>query len=202
MIYKKQLIIYIILITIIPLNLLAQRDSVKFKNDIFSGIYSEVYQQPLTISYKVLCPNGNASRSGMDFYTNDSIKTSDNNDYKDNVWDKGHIAPAADFNCDLVTLRKTFSYLNCVLQHQNLNRGLWRSLETYERSLAKDYDVFVVVDIIFSSKSKKISTGATVPDGFRKTLYINGLIAGCYYFPNTPTNKGEVYTDYKVKNCK
>ena len=195
--YKKKLIIHIILI-ISPLSLLAQRDSVHFKNDIFFGIYSEVYQQPLTISYKVLCPNGSASRYGMDFYTNDSIVTSDNNDYKDNVWDKGHIAPAADFNCDLDTLRETFTYLNCALQHKNLNRGLWRSLESYERQLGLNNDVSIVVDILFSPKSKRLSTGAVVPDGFKKSIYIDGVMTECYYFPNSETIKGVTYKHYMV----
>ncbi len=189
-----------LLLTLTYLTSSAQRDSVKFSNDIFSGIYSEVYQQPLTISYDVVCPYGKASRSGMDFYNNDTIKTSDNEDYKNNVWDKGHIAPAADFNCDLETLYKTFTYLNCPLQHQNLNRGLWRSLENHERELAKDNCVSIVVDIVFSPNSTKLITGALVPDGFIKKIYINDIIKESYYFPNSPTIKGVGYDYYRVCN--
>ena len=37
----------------------------------------------------------------MDFYVPKGVYTSDNNDYKNNVWDKGHIAPRF-----LLTLRK------------------------------------------------------------------------------------------------
>jgi DNA/RNA endonuclease G (NUC1) len=48
-----------------------------------------------------------------------------------------YLAPAADFNCDLATLRKTFTYLNCALQYDELNRGVWRLLEEHERVLAK-----------------------------------------------------------------
>jgi endonuclease G len=58
-------------------------------------------------------------------------------DYLNNVYDRGHLAPAADFNCDLATLRKTFTYLNCALQYDELNRGVWRLLEEHERVLAK-----------------------------------------------------------------
>jgi hypothetical protein len=43
----------------------------------------------------------------MDFFTCDSVKTSDSKDYESNVWDKGHMAPAADFNCDKIMLKKT-----------------------------------------------------------------------------------------------
>lgn len=187
-----------LILTLITLTSFGQRDSVKFSNDIFSGIYSEVYQQPLVISYDVICPYGEASRSGMDFYKNDSIITSDNYDYKNNVWDKGHIAPAADFNCDLEILYKTFTYLNCALQHQNLNRGLWRSLENHERELAKNNCVTVVVYILFSSNSTKLNTGAVVPDGFIKEIYINNVMTESYNFPNSPTIKGVTYEHYRT----
>ena len=45
-----------LILTLITLTSFGQRDSVKFSNDIFSGIYSEVYQQPLVISYDVILP--------------------------------------------------------------------------------------------------------------------------------------------------
>src|SRR5210317_1385564 len=94
------------------------RDRVEFNIDgLFQGVYSEVYEQPLEVTYTVPCPNGQASRTGMDFYTDDSIHTSDDDDYYANVWDKGHLAPAAAFSCDKETLRKTFTYLNSALQH-------------------------------------------------------------------------------------
>ena len=102
---------------LLPLFLLslAPRTSVLIKTDIYTVNYSETYQQPLSVEYTVLCPNGTASRKGMDFYTNDSIITSDNADYENNVYDKGHMAPAADFTCSTEMLRKTFSYL--MLRH-------------------------------------------------------------------------------------
>jgi len=126
---KKILLLIFFGLLLITQQVFAQRTQVAFKNELFTGVYSEVYQQPLWITYKVLCPTGTASREGMDFYTNDSIKTSDDLDYANNEYDKGHLAPAADFNCDKAMLFKTFSYLNCALQQENLNRGVWRFLK-------------------------------------------------------------------------
>ena len=83
---------------------------------MFEIVYSEKLQQPKFIRYTVQCPNGTANRKGMDFYICDSILTSDNKDYENNPYDKGHLAPAADFNCDRDMLFKTFTYLNCSLQ--------------------------------------------------------------------------------------
>ena len=197
---KKLLLILVLGLT--SLVTFAQRAQVKFKNDIFNGVYSEVYEQPIWITYRVSCPNGTASREGMDFYTNDTIKTSDNADYADNIYDKGHLAPAADFNCDKQTLFKTFTYLNCALQNQYLNRGVWRFLELHERELAKQHaDITVRIDVIFSAKSIKLPTGSTVPDGFTKTIYLNGKPFECYYFANTTPEKDKKYTDYIIK-CK
>jgi len=142
------------LILLIPLFVFGQlRDSVLVKSPIFKVMYSETLQQPKWIEYHVACGEGDFSRKGLDFYVCDSVKTSDGGDYEGNVWDKGHLAPAADFNCNKDYLKMTFSYLNCVLQHEKLNRGAWRLLEAYERDLAKKYSVDVKIKMVYSKKS-------------------------------------------------
>ncbi len=154
-------------------------------SDIFTVTYSEKYQQPLELSYTVECPRGTASRKGLDFYTCDSIETSDNQDYAKNIFDKGHLAPAAAFNCDRETLKKTFTYLNCALQHQSLNRGPWKELERFERNLAKVYgNVTVTINLHFEDKPQNwLPTGALVPVGFTKTIWCDEN-KFTFYFPN------------------
>jgi len=155
------------------------------KTDIFNVIYSQEYEQPLWLSYKVLCPMGGASRNGLDFYTIDTIKTSDNYDYIGNVWDKGHLAPAAAFNCDRETLKKTFTYLNCALQHEGLNRGPWKELERFEVGLSKIFDdVIVEIEVCFDGELEVVPGGATVPSGFIKTIKFDNTEI-MFYFPNT-----------------
>lgn len=175
------------------------RDSIRIKTDIYEVIYSEKLESPRWVKYTVLCPNGTASRSGMDFYTNDSVKTSSNEDYVKNEWDKGHMAPAADFNCDKDMLRKTFSYLNCALQNQYLNRGVWRMLEEQEREWAKKETTTVTINLVFDKTSYRLPTGATVPNGFLKTICLEKSGKKIkFYFPNmTPTK--EKYTEYQIK---
>lgn len=146
------------------------RDGIYVNAGIYEVIYSEEYEQPLEVFYVVECPDGTASRKGMNFYTNDSVHTSDDKDYYKNVWDKGHMAPAADFNCDTEMLYKTFSYLNCALQHEELNRNQWKELESFEREMARQFEVVqVMIEVHFVTK-KKLLTGATIPDGFTKTI--------------------------------
>lgn len=171
------------------------RADVLVKTDIYTIHYSEVLREPVTVDYVVQCSQGNISRAGMVFVTNDSIITSTDADYVKNEWDKGHMAPAADFNCDKKKLLETFTYINCALQHQNLNRGVWRLLEMHERSLASKGTTTVHIDVHFSSSSKKLSSGATIPDGFTKIIKV-GTSVEKYYFPNTnPTRK--TYEEYK-----
>ena len=154
------------------------------KTDIFKIVYSEEYQQPLSVEYAVQCPEGEASRRGMNFYGVDSVITSNNDDYKNNVWDKGHMAPAAAFNCNVETLRETFSYLNCALQHQGLNRGPWKELERFERNMANVNSLVIVFIKIHFDENGLLSTGARVPIGFTKTIHINNETEFIFYFPN------------------
>ena len=174
------------------------RDSIVVKTPMFEIVYSEKLEQPKFIRYTVQCPNGTASRTGMDFYVDKTIKTSDAKDYEKNMWDKGHLAPAGDFNCDKETLFKTFTYLNCSLQQENLNRTTWRLLEVRERELAKTHKVVQVeIRCIFGPKSILLPTGATIPTAYRKTIKYDGVIE-VYYFKNEKPLSTD-FTKYKVK---
>ena len=175
----------------------ALRDSIYIKTNMFEIVYSEKLQQPKFIRYTVQCPNGTANRKGMDFYTCDSILTSDNKDYENNPYDKGHLAPAADFNCDRDMLFKTFTYLNCSLQQENLNRTTWRLLEARERELAKTQKVTVEIRCVFTPKSVVLPTGATIPDGYYKTIKY-GKTVEKYYFKNEKPLSTD-FTKYKIK---
>ncbi len=147
------------------------RDSVKVTNDVFSVIYSEKLEQPIWLKYRSTNRPTNVNRGSMDFYSEKLIKTSDNEDYKNNIYDKGHIAPAATFSDNMENLKQTFSYLNSALQDQYLNRGEWRLLEEQERKWDDLESLTVIVKVFFDETSKKLPTGATVPSYFQKHIY-------------------------------
>ena len=109
------------------------RNEVVVKTKIFEVLYSEVLQQPLWLIYESTNRPTNVNRGSMDFYTEKDVKTSDGADYKANIYDKGHLAPAATFSDSMENLKQTFTYLNCALQDQYMNRGEWRLLEEQER---------------------------------------------------------------------
>ena len=154
------------------------------KTEIFEVEYSEELEQPIKLTYIVQCPMGDASRSGLDFRKVEGYHTSDNEDYKDNVWDKGHLAPAAAFNCDREMVKATFSYLNCALQHEGLNRGPWKELERFERDLAKIYpEVSVLIIVNFDETPERVPGGAAIPTSFTKEITF-GERTIKFLFPN------------------
>lgn len=189
-----------IFLLLLPSLLFSQtRDSVLIKSKIYEIVYSEVLEQPKYVKYKVLCTEGKESRAGLDFYTEPKIHTSSNEDYAKNEYDKGHMAPAADFNCSKEYLKLTFSYLNCALQEQHLNRGVWKELESRERELAKTDEVTVVIIVLFDKKSVKLSTGSTVPTGFYKIIQLKkAKLTYKYYFPNKRPELKSI-EDYRIK---
>jgi DNA/RNA endonuclease G (NUC1) len=89
----------------------------------------------------------------MNFYTEPTLHTSDD-DYYNNVWDKGHLVPVGSLRCDKNMVYTTFTYVNCDLQHQSLNRGIWKSLEFREQSLTQQYEeVYVKIRVVFDDET-------------------------------------------------
>jgi len=174
------------------------RESVIVETEIFKVNYSEILEQPLWVEYTVQCPQGGASRDGLDFWVPEGVHTSDDGDYSKNVWDKGHMAPAAAFNCSREMLKKTFSYLNSALQHESLNRGVWNRLEGFERNLANFYEVKVRIDVLFEGNCEVLPSGATVPSGFRKTIMWDGR-EEVFIFPNGDTRGSDWIDFYQAK---
>jgi DNA/RNA endonuclease G (NUC1) len=187
----------------------AQEDELNIidvKTDIYEITYSQTYQQPLMVKYTVICDATAPSypRHGISFTKVEGIKTSSSSDYSDNVWDKGHMAPANTFSCKKEWLETTFTYTNCALQHQNLNRGAWAALEGFERDLAAIYDdIEVDITIYFSEEWTTNSDPARIPSNFIKTLTWtedNGKIRSIAFdFPNENT-KGKSFWAFKLKD--
>ena len=172
--------------------------SLLVSTNIFEISYNEIYEQPNWIKYTV---RGNivknADRDGMNFYTVDSIYTSDNNDYYSNRWDKGHMAPAGSFNDSYENLYSTFTYLNAALQFDDLNRGTWVDLEEQVREWADEQgDIDIEIYIEFNTDHIILETGAHVPSAFYKYVNFPDGSKKCYYFPNITPDK--VWQEYEI----
>ena len=144
---------------------------VRVKNGVFEVLYSQSLEQPLVIKYRSLNRPTNVNRGAMDFYTEKTIKTSDGADYKANIYDKGHGAPAATFSDNMENLKQTFSYLNCIMQDQYLNRGEWRLLEEQIRKWDDTENITVLIKTFFDTPVKRVPTGAAIPSHLQKHIY-------------------------------
>ena len=144
---------------------------VRVKNGVFEVLYSQSLEQPLVIKYRSLNRPTNVNRGAMDFYKEANIKTSDGEDYKANIYDKGHGAPAATFSDNMVNLKQTFSYLNCIMQDQYLNRGEWRLLEEQIRKWDDTENITVLIKTFFDTPAKRVPTGAAIPSHLQKHIY-------------------------------
>ena len=144
---------------------------VRIKNNVFETLYSQSLEQPLWIRYRSLNRPTNVNRGTMDFYKEPNVKTSDAEDYVKNIYDKGHGAPAASFSDNMENLKQTFSYLNCILQDQYLNRGEWRLLEEQERKWDDVENLTVLITLHFDNPVRRIATNAAIPAYLEKHIY-------------------------------
>lgn len=150
---------------------LSAQDTIRIKNNVFEVLYSQNLEQPLWIKYRSTNRPTNVNRGAMDFYTEKGLKTSDGEDYKSNVYDKGHGAPAATFSDNMDNLKQTFSYLNCIMQNQYLNRGEWRLLEEQIRKWDDTENITVLITLHFDTPVKRVPTNAAVPSYLEKHIF-------------------------------
>lgn len=161
------------------------QDTIRVKNQVFEVLYSQSLEQPLMIKYRSTNRPTVVNRGSMDFYTEKNVKTSDAADYKANVYDKGHGAPAAAFSDNMVNLKQTFSYLNCIMQDQYLNRGEWRLLEDQIRKWDDNENITVIIKTFFDKPVKRVSTGAAIPSYLQQHIYFEKQnIWRCFVFLN------------------
>ena len=161
------------------------QDTIRVKNNVFEVLYSQNLEQPLWIKYRSTNRPTNVNRGSMDFYTEKTIKTSDAADYLKNIYDKGHGAPAATFSDNMENLKQTFSYLNCILQDQYLNRGEWRLLEEQERKWDDNENLTILIKVFFDKPVKRVPTNAAIPSYLQKHIYFEKQNKWkCYVFLN------------------
>ena len=152
------------------------RNNIIIDKGIYKVSYNEEYEQPNWVEYIVSNRPKNVDRGSKNFYLESGVLTSNNDDYYKNEWDKGHLAPAATFSDSEENLHKTFSFINCTMQIDNLNRGEWAQLEQHVRDLSKSQgNINVRIDLVFAQNHIVRSTGVHIPTGYWKNLaFANG----------------------------
>jgi endonuclease G len=138
--------------------------------------YSEEHEQALWVAYMLAADSLNQKTFDRkdDFRKDPRIKTgsADLADYKGSGFDRGHIAPAADFSYDEFALSQSFYMSNMSPQDPSFNRGVWKKLEEQVRDWAKkDRQIYVVTGPVLNKKFKTIGTNeVSVPEYYYKII--------------------------------
>jgi len=77
-------------------------------------------------------------------------------------YDRGHLAPSADFRWNQQALSESYFYSNMTPQNPDFNRGSWAELESYIRSYAIEYqvDLYIVTGPILNDDLVKVERSA------------------------------------------
>lgn len=174
----------LILMLLLTNNLLSQNLPVKLdrtnqikKYNGFTISYNELHEQANWIKYtlnkeNLFCVDGAERKDNFkdDFFI--ETTSSYEKDYVRSGYDRGHLKPAADEPCSQDRMDETFKMVNISPQVPGFNRGIWRKLENYVRTITLEYDsVEVVTGPILSDDLKKIKD-VSVPEQFFKILYL------------------------------
>ncbi|MES2516927.1 MAG: DNA/RNA non-specific endonuclease [Bacteroidota bacterium] len=90
-------------------------------------------------------------------------------DYASTGFDRGHLCPSSDRDGSLEDNQETFFMTNMTPQAPEHNRGIWKSLEEYERTLTlQGNEVYVIAG--------PLGQGGTGTNGFSKTIGKNDNI--------------------------
>lgn len=136
--------------------------------------YCEEYEVPYWVAYTLTrekVATQNASRKD-NFREDPSISTGSATlqDYKKSGYDRGHMAPAADFRWSEDAMNDTFYLSNMCPQIHAFNAGIWSDLESAVRSIAyEDEEIYVV-------------TGPVLTDGPYETIGENNVAVPKYYY--------------------
>lgn len=161
------------------------------KHDGYILSYNESCEQANWVKYMITkndLNNSNAKRKNK--FIEDTLVNSGSaslDDYKGSGYDRGHLASSADFVHNQELNDQTFFMSNMSPQDPSFNRGIWKKLETYARSLAMTNDtVYVITGGILSGVTKHIGENKVcVPSYFYKIILDkNNKIISCYLMEN------------------
>ncbi len=128
--------------------------------------YNEEYELPSYVAYELTKDEVLGGGEREDSFRSDpavSTGSASLDDYRGSGYDRGHMAPAADFKWSEQAMSDTFYMSNMAPQEPSFNRGIWADLEAVVRTMAYDNGKVYVV------------TGPVLTDGPYETIGDNGV---------------------------
>lgn len=172
----------------------------------YAALYDPAERTPLWVAEHVKKINfsGNAERDELDFISDIDIPSGalpHPSDYAGSGFDKGHMAPAANFKSSQLAMNATFRFANAIPQTPQSNRGVWKQLEDATRDLAiRRGDLYVITGPIFIEPLRtKLKGRVSIPNATFKILIDpkHASMTG-FVIPNT-SSPGKNFRIYQVK---
>ncbi len=136
--------------------------------------YSEEYEVPYWVAYRLTRENLSSPESERkdNFRKDDAVPTgsAELGDYRKSGYDRGHMAPAADFKWSQEAMSDTFYLSNMCPQTHSFNAGIWADMESAVRSIAYEDEIIYVV------------TGPVLTDGPYETIGENKVAVPKYFY--------------------
>lgn len=142
----------------------------------FSLGYAEEHEQAAWVAYLLSSRHDeNLHNRRNNFRTDPKVlsESASPRDYTNSGYDRGHLAPAADFDFSRKALSESFFMSNMSPQLPSLNRGDWKTLEELIRQWASAEDsLWVITGPVLGEGLKKIGgNSVSVPDYFYKIIF-------------------------------
>ncbi len=164
------------------------------KHNAFYSSYNTTHRIPNYVVHVVTKDilYGNQTRSN-DFRADPFIKQdmSDSTDYWNSGFDRGHMAPSADFKWNKKALSESYFYSNIIPQNPGLNQKTWAKLETQVREWAIDNsELIIVTGPVIKDNLPKLQQGSfkvSIPEYIYKIVldyYPPTYKAIAFLFPN------------------
>jgi endonuclease G len=178
------------------------QDTVRLVHTNYTSVFSKSKAYPVLVQWwvtknKVSCISP-VKRS--DRFVPDPLlpnETNLSNYYKGSGFDRGHMSPAADNLCNgLVVMSESFYFSNMSPQYHSLNAGDWKSLETFTRESAIQYDS-IRVWCGNLGETKKIGI-LSVPEKCWKVIYIKQQKKYYYYIFDNNQSKPDGFKNNEI----
>lgn len=143
----------------------------------YTSSYNVLTQTPEWVAYELTKEEtyGEAVREGKFFSPDERVllPQPDDYDYRGSGWTRGHLAPAADFRWSDDAMWETFHFTNCCPQDEDLNNGMWNTLEKKCRTWARKFGKVYIVTGPITGENRYGTIGdshVVIPDAFFKAI--------------------------------
>ena len=147
------------------------------KHRYFALGYDEKHEQAAWVAYKLEAREIRGRAEREDDFRPDPFVTTESatpSDYSRSGYDRGHLAPAADFKFSKKAMSESFYMSNMSPQKPRFNRGIWKKLEEQVREWVKKDKAYYVVTgpVLSGSRYRKIGrkNKVSIPKYYYKIL--------------------------------